>query len=90
MEWNWNKLQLLKIPIQIKQIVETEGKIDTPYTCVHDRSILRVGTYISINNSGMEIFVYVSKSLFLLKWCGLVRWLYKAHGHNVEYSTFII
>ena len=32
--------------------------MDTPYTYVHDRSNLRVGTYISINNSGIEIFLY--------------------------------
>ena len=68
MEWNWNKYyNVWKIPIQIKKIEEMEGKMDTPYTCIHDSSILRVGTYILINNSGMEILLYVSKYLFLLK-----------------------
>jgi hypothetical protein len=43
--------------------------MDTPYTYVHDRSNLRVGTYISINNSGMEIFLYDFVQI-LLKLCG--------------------
>jgi hypothetical protein len=60
-------LQRLKNSNSNKKIEEMEGKMDTPYTCVHDSSILRVGTYILINNSGMEILLYVSKYLFLLK-----------------------
>jgi hypothetical protein len=29
--------------------------MDTPYTYVHDSSILRVGTYILIKSSGVEM-----------------------------------
>jgi len=61
MEWNWNKYH--NVWRNSKQnIAETEGKMYTPYTYVHDRSILRVGTYIWINNSGVKLFLYVSKS----------------------------
>ena len=37
-----------------QNIVETKGKMDRPCTYVHNRSILRVGTRISINSSGLN------------------------------------
>jgi hypothetical protein len=64
--------------------------MDIPYTytCVHDSSILRVGTYISINNSGMERVLYVSKSY----WNDVDMYgaCIKRMVTNVQYSTFII
>jgi hypothetical protein len=62
--------------------------MDIPYTCVHDSSILRVGTYISLNNSGMEKVLYVSKSY----WNDVEMYgaCIKRMVTNVQYSTFII
>jgi hypothetical protein len=64
--------------------------MDIPYTyiCVHDGSILRGGTYISINNSGMKKVLYVSKSY----WNDVDMYgaCIKRMVTNVQYSTFII
>ena len=64
--------------------------MDILYThiCVHDSSILPDGTCISIKNSGMEIFVYVSKSY----WNDVDMYgaCIKRMVTNVQYSTFII
>ena len=38
-----------------QKIEEMEGKMDTPYTYVHDHSFLRVGTYILIKSNGVKM-----------------------------------
>ena len=91
MEWNWNKYHnVWRNSNSNKQIVETQGKMDIPYTytCVHGSSILRFGTYISINNSAMEIVLYVSKSY----WNDVDMYgaCIKRMVTNVQNSTLII
>jgi hypothetical protein len=57
MERNWNKYRnVCRNSNSNQNIVETEGKMDTHYTYVHDRSILRVGTRISLNSSVLNYF----------------------------------